>query len=215
MEEMTSSIDQNADNSIQTETIARDAANVMEGASRSVFDTVDAMKNIAGKISIIEEISRQTNMLSLNAAIEAARAGEHGKGFAVVAAEVGKLASSSNDAAKIIAELANQSVLKADKTGTLITDISPKIQNTAGLVQEISASSKEQKSGAGQISQAIQQLDQIIQQNASASEESAAMAEELSAQAGKLKQLVSFFKLDGSYTHLKLEKALRLKDSRD
>jgi len=195
MEQMASNIEQNSDNSGQTETIARDAADVVDGCSQSVGGTVDAMKNIAEKISVIEEISRQTNMLSLNAAIEAARAGEHGKGFAVVASEVGKLANSSNRAANEISELANNSVQMADRTGVLMAEIVPKIKNTAGLVQEISASSREQRSGAGQITQAIQQLDQVIQQNASSAEESASMAEELNAQADRLKQLVSFFRL--------------------
>ncbi|MBF0536885.1 MAG: hypothetical protein HQL03_01385, partial [Nitrospirae bacterium] len=164
-----------------------------------VADAVSAMKEIAGKISIIEEIARQTNLLALNAAIEAARAGEHGKGFAVVAAEVRKLAERSQKAAGEIGHLSSTTVNKAEQAGGMLAKLVPDIKRTSELVQEISAASNEQNSGADQINKAIQQLDQVIQQNASASEEMASTAEELSAQAEQLQSAISFFKLDQGF----------------
>jgi methyl-accepting chemotaxis protein len=156
------------------------------------------MKEIAGKISIIEEIARQTNLLALNAAIEAARAGEHGKGFAVVASEVRKLAERSQGAAGEINELAKTSVQVAEKAGNMLAKIVPDIQRTADLVQEINAASNEQNAGAGQINKAVQQLDTVIQQNASASEEMASTSEELLGQAEQLINTISFFKTSGA-----------------
>ena len=196
MEQMASSIRQNTDNAMQTEKIAmKSAADAKEGG-KAVNETVSAMKQIATKISIIEEIARQTNLLALNAAIEAARAGEHGKGFAVVASEVRKLAERSQSAAGEISQLSTSSVAIAEQAGDMLNRMLPDIQKTAELVQEISASSKEQDSGAEQINKAIQQLDQVIQQNASAAEEMASTTEELSSQAEQLKSTIAFFTLD-------------------
>jgi methyl-accepting chemotaxis protein len=196
IEEMAANIRQNADNALETEKIAVKAAKDAEDGGEAVQSTVLAMKDIAQKIGIIEEIARQTNLLALNAAIEAARAGEHGKGFAVVAAEVRKLAERSQIAASEISKLSASSVEVAEKAGSMLQVIVPDIRRTAELVQEISAASREQDLGASQINQAIQRLDQIIQQNASASEEIASTAEELSGQADQLQQLMADFKLD-------------------
>jgi len=173
----------------------KSAADARDGG-KAVEATVHAMKEIADKISIIEEIARQTNLLALNAAIEAARAGEHGKGFAVVASEVRKLAERSQKAAAEISELSSSSVEVAEKAGELLNKMVPDIQRTAELVQEISAASREQDTGADQINKAIQQLDQVIQQNASASEEMASTAEELASQAELLQTSISFFRVD-------------------
>jgi methyl-accepting chemotaxis protein len=196
MEQMAANIRQNADNAIQTEKIAIKSAQDAREGGQAVTETVGAMKQIAEKINIIEEIARQTNLLALNAAIEAARAGEHGKGFAVVAAEVRKLAERSQNAAGEIGELSGRSVDIAEKAGEMLSRMVPDIQRTAELVQEIAAASKEQDTGAEQVNQAIQQLDQVIQQNASASEEMASTSEELSSQAEQLQETIGFFKVD-------------------
>jgi methyl-accepting chemotaxis protein len=196
IEEMNATIRQNADNAIETEKIALKSAGDAQESGKAVTEAVSAMKDIAGKISIIEEIARQTNLLALNAAIEAARAGEHGKGFAVVAAEVRKLAERSQVAAAEISKLSASSVDVAEKAGAMLAKLVPDIQKTSELVQEISASSKEQASGADQINSSIQQLNQVIQQNAGSTEEMASMAQELSTQSDKLMETISFFKVD-------------------
>jgi methyl-accepting chemotaxis protein len=198
IEEMTANIRQNADNALQTEKIAVQAAKNAADGGEAVKATLTAMKEIATKITIIEEISRQTNLLALNAAIEAARAGEHGRGFAVVAAEVRKLAERSQLAAAEINKLSVSSVNVAEQAGQMLDNLVPGIQRTAELVQEIAAASREQDAGAEQISAAIMQLDRVIQQNASATEEMASTAEELSAQSEQLQEMVSFFKIEAA-----------------
>jgi methyl-accepting chemotaxis protein len=195
IEEMTATIKQNTDNSTATENIAKKAAADGEDGGKIVVASVAAMKEVAGKIGVIEEIARQTNLLALNAAIEAARAGEAGKGFAVVASEVRKLAEHGQSAAVEITNLSKATVETATNAGVKIQKIIPDIKKTAELVQEITASSMEQSTGAEQIAKAMMQLDTVIQQNASASEELASMAEELSGQSAQLFQTISFFKL--------------------
>jgi methyl-accepting chemotaxis protein len=190
---MVSNIKQNADNAQQTDKIANKSAKDAQESGKSVLEAVAAMKEIANKISIIEEIARQTNLLALNAAIEAARAGEHGKGFAVVAAEVRKLAERSQKAAGEINQLSGTTLKVSEKSGEMLDKLVPDIQRTAELVQEISAASKEQDTGAEQINKALQQLEQVIQQNASAAEEMASTTEELTGQAEQLVGALSFF----------------------
>ena len=197
MEEMVSNIKQNADNAQQTDKIANKSAKDAQESGRAVVEAVTAMKEIASKISIIEEIARQTNLLALNAAIEAARAGEHGKGFAVVAAEVRKLAERSQKAAGEINQLSGTTVKVSEKAGEMLDKLVPDIQKTAELVQEITAASKEQDTGAEQINKALQQLEKVIQQNASASEEMAATTEQLTGQADQLMSALGFFRTGG------------------
>ena len=195
MEEMTANIEQNTGNAQQTEGIARQAAGDANKGGDSVKRTVGAMREIADKIAIIEEIARQTNLLALNAAIEAARAGEHGKGFAVVAAEVRKLAERSGLAAAEISELSASSVDIAEQAGKMLEQMVPDITRTAELVQEISSASIEQSSGSSQIKQAILELDRVVQQNSAESEELAASSEELAGHAAQLQQVIGFFHL--------------------
>ena len=195
VEEMHSTIKQNAENAMRTEKIALDSARDAQESGRAVSLTISAMKEIAQKIMIIEEIARQTNLLALNAAIEAARAGEHGRGFAVVASEVRKLAERSQTAARDIGELSSTSVSVAEEAGVMLGKLVPDIQKTAELVQEISSASKEQASGVEQINSAIQQLNRVIQQNAGLAGEMSSTGGELSAQAEQLLEMVSFFKV--------------------
>jgi methyl-accepting chemotaxis protein len=193
---MSASISQNSANAKVTDGMAATTnKEAVEGGS-AVNRTVAAMKEIAAKIGIIDDIAYQTNLLALNAAIEAARAGEHGKGFAVVAAEVRKLAERSQAAAKEIGELAGNSVATSERAGRLLAQIVPSIQKTSELVQEIAAASAEQSESVAQIGGAMGQLSKATQQNASASEELAATSEELSGQAEQLQQSVAFFKID-------------------
>ena len=194
MEQMTTNIRQNADNALQTKEIAVKAVEDARASGEAVAETVGAIQKIATKISAIEDIARQTRMLSLNATIEAAKANEYGKGFAVVAAEVRALAERSREAAEEINELAESSVNIADNAGERLRRLVPDIEKTALLVQEISAASNEQNLGAGQINRSIQQLDRVIRQNAATSEEMAATSEELARQAEQLQRTMVFFK---------------------
>jgi methyl-accepting chemotaxis protein len=198
LEIMSESILKNADSSRQVEAIAAKGAVDAEKSSRAVGATVEAMKQIASHISIIEEIAYQTNLLALNAAIEAARAGEHGRSFAVVASHVRKLAEDSRTAAKQIGTVASDSVKIAEQSGHLLQTLVPSIDTTSQLIKGVAATSSEQSSGVGQLNQAMLGLNDVTQQNAAAAEELSSTSEEMAAQAEGLLQLVSFFRVDGA-----------------
>ncbi len=196
MEQMAANIKQNADNASQTEKIARQSSQDAEISGAAVQKAVGAMRTIAEKIGIVQEIARQTDLLALNAAVEAARAGEHGRGFAVVAAEVRKLAERSQVAAGEISGMSSDTVAAAQQAGEMLGSLVPDIRRTAELVAEISAACREQDIGATQINAAIQQLDQVTQQNAAASEQISATSEELASQAEELEENIAFFRID-------------------
>lgn len=200
MEQMASNIKQNAENAGQTEKIARQSSKDAQASGEAVGRAVTAMQTIAEKITIVQEIARQTDLLALNAAVEAARAGEHGKGFAVVASEVRKLAERSQAAAEEISTLSSETVSVAREAGEMLTRLVPDIKRTAELVEEITAACREQDVGADQINQAIQQLDQVTQQNAAASEQMSSTSEELAAQAEQLQANLAYFRVDAKTT---------------
>ena len=196
MEEMASNVKQNADNANQTEKIAARSAQDAEASGAAVGRAVNAMQTIAEKITIVQEIARQTDLLALNAAVEAARAGEHGKGFAVVASEVRKLAERSQAAAAEIGTLSTETVKVAQEAGNMLSKLVPDIKRTAELVEEITAACREQDVGSAQINQAIQQLDKVGQQNASASEQVSSTSEELASQAEQLQSTIAYFRIE-------------------
>ena len=195
MEQIVSSIQQNADNSKQTENIAISTNLSLEESTKSTNIALDSMKEIAEKITIINDIAFQTNLLALNAAVEAARAGDQGKGFAVVAAEVRRLAERSRDSANEIIEVSQKGAAISEQARELMNKNLPEIKRTSELIQEISAATLEQKSGSMQVNESVQQLNNITQQNAAAAEELASSAEELTAKSKQLTDLISFFKL--------------------
>ena len=196
MEQMAVNIRQNAENARMTEQIAVEAATEAWEVGKTTAESVAASRKIVKKISLIDEIARETRILSLNATIEAAKAQEYGAGFAVVAAEVRRLADQIRQATEEITELSTHNLTIVEEAGDRLSHLVPDIQKTAELVQEISAASHEQNIGTEQINQAIQQLDQVIQQNAATSEQTASTAEEMTRQAEQLQSTIAFFKTE-------------------
>ena len=207
IDEFSSTVKQNADNSIQANTLAMAASKVAVEGGEIVAEVITTMsdinassKKIVDIIGLIEGIAFQTNILALNAAVEAARAGEQGRGFAVVAGEVRNLAQRSSLAAKEIKQLIDVSVSKVgagmvqvSRAGSTMEQVVHSVQQVTEIMQEISLASREQSIGVDQVNQAIAHMDQVTQQNAALVEEAAAAATSLAAEADHLKQAVSLF----------------------
>ncbi len=201
IEEMTATINQNTEQAIVAQKTSELAAENIKVSSEVVIEAVDAMKNIAEKISVISEIADKTDLLAINAAVEAARAGEQGRGFAVVAIEIRKLAENTQNAAKEIENLTGSSVKVADEAGNRLKTIVPEILNTAKLIKEISTASIEQNSSANEIANSIQQFNNVTQQSAASTEELASSIEELTSQSEQLLEIVSFFRVQESHNY--------------
>jgi methyl-accepting chemotaxis protein len=194
LEQMSVTISQNADNARTTEQIASEAADNARQGGEVIRNAIQQMKNITGKISVIDDIAYQTNLLALNAEIEAARAGEQGRGFAVVAMEVRKLAERSKQAAREVGELAATTSSVAEEAGALLEKIVPQVVRTAELVREISNASEEQQSGVEQINVAVSQIESATRRSAEISEQLARAASNINDQMGQVQKEIAFFK---------------------
>lgn len=211
MEQLTGTVNNNADNAEQANQLAASAQLMAQKGGKVVSQAVQAMEEInsssakiAEIISVIDEIAFQTNLLALNASVEAARAGEQGRGFAVVASEVRNLAGRSATAAKAIKELIRDSESKVkvgaelvDESGDTLEEIVSGTKKVGDIISLIATASREQSTGIQQVSRAVTRMDEATQQNAALAEQTSAAAESMSEKVRDMDQLMRFFKLSG------------------
>jgi methyl-accepting chemotaxis protein len=204
LEELSSMAKQNADNAQNASALSLQTSDGLKKSADSIGRLMQAMESInksgnevAKVAKAIEEIAFQTNLLALNAAVEAARAGDAGRGFAVVADEVRNLAQRASEQARTTSDLIKASsnrikegTLQAEESNQSLQLILKDVEKVVGLVNEISASNREQARGIGQMSQAMTSIDHIVQQNSANSEESASSSQQLMSQAGEMKTYV-------------------------
>lgn len=221
--EISSNISANADSAGKAKVLADDCMKIVNEGNVKMTDMLHAMEEInetssqiANIIKTIEDISFQTNILSLNASIEAARAGEAGKGFAVVAGEVGQLAGKTAEAAKNTTALIKTSLaavengtVMANETAKMLSKIVSETDDTAKVIDKIAAASQEQADSVKQILVGMDQISTSVQMTSGSSAECAASAEELSGQAKVLLDLVQRFKIADAASEKKRKKAAR------
>lgn len=195
MEEMGANIQQNTDNSVETNKMAESVSKMLEDLGVSSKKSFDAINNIAENLEGINELVSQTNILALNASVEAARAGEQGKGFAVVAKEVGRLADQTRETSDGINETAQQSIAEADVAFKAVSNLLPQIERMVALIKEITVASIEQNTSVGHVNSAINELNRVTQANAASAEELEANMQETQKLLDQISESVNVFKI--------------------